>query len=38
VNIVSTGDALLIVPWLFLIGLTIAGVSAFVALLRYLKV
>lgn len=38
VNYVTTGDALLIVPWLFLIGLTIAGVSAFVALMRYLKV
>jgi cell division transport system permease protein len=38
VNYVDTGDALAIVPWLFLIGLTIAGVSAFVALLKYLKV
>ena len=37
-NYVSSTDALLIVPWLFLIGLTIAGVSSFVALLRYLKV
>lgn len=38
VNYVDTGDALAIVPWLFVIGLTIAGVSAFVALLKYLKV
>jgi len=38
VNYVDTGDALAIVPWLFLIGLAIAGVSAFVALLKYLKV
>jgi cell division transport system permease protein len=38
VNYVDTGDALMIVPWLFLIGLTIAGVSSFLALLRYLKV
>jgi cell division transport system permease protein len=38
VNYVDTGDALLIVPWLFVIGLTIAGVSSFLALLRYLKV
>jgi cell division transport system permease protein len=38
INYVNTGDALLIVPWLFLIGLTIAGVSSFLALLRYLRV
>jgi cell division transport system permease protein len=38
VNYVDTGDALAIVPWLFAIGLVIAGVSAFVALLKYLKV
>ncbi len=38
VNYVDTGDALMIVPWLFLIGLTIAGVSSFLALLRYLRV
>jgi cell division transport system permease protein len=38
VNYVDTGDALLIIPWLFVIGLTIAGVSSFLALLRYLKV
>lgn len=38
VNYVDVGDALAIVPWLFLIGLGIAGVSAFAALLRYLRV
>jgi cell division transport system permease protein len=38
VNYVTTGDALMIVPWLFAIGLAIAGVSSFLALLRYLKV
>jgi cell division transport system permease protein len=38
VNYVTTGDALMIVPWLFVIGLGIAGVSSFLALLRYLKV
>lgn len=38
VNYVTTGDALLIVPWLFVIGLTIAGVSSFLALMKYLKV
>jgi cell division transport system permease protein len=38
VNYVDTGDALVIVPWLFAIGLAIAGVSAFVALLKSLKV
>ena len=38
VNYVTTGDALMIVPWLFLIGLVIAGVSSFLALLKYLKV
>jgi cell division transport system permease protein len=38
VNYVSTSDALLIVPWLFLFGLGIAGVSSFLALQRYLKV
>ena len=38
VNYVTTGDALLIVPWLFFIGLVIAGVSSFFALQRYLKV
>jgi cell division transport system permease protein len=38
VNYVNTGDALSIVPWLFAIGLAIAGVSSFLALLRYLRV
>jgi cell division transport system permease protein len=38
VQYVDTGDALAIAPWLFVIGLSIAGVSAFVALLRYLRV
>src|SRR5690349_3154417 len=38
INYVTTGDALMIVPWLFVIGLVIAGVSSFLALLRYLKV
>jgi cell division transport system permease protein len=38
INYVTTGDALAIVPWLFIIGLVIAGVSSFLALLRYLKV
>ncbi|GLY19253.1 permease-like cell division protein FtsX [Kineosporia rhizophila] len=37
-NYVGVGDALMIVPWLFVIGLGIAGVSAFLALQRYLKV
>ena len=38
VNYVGPGDAIMIVPWLFLIGLGIAGVSSFLALSRYLKV
>lgn len=38
VNYVGTSDALMIVPWLFLFGLGIAGVSSFLALQRYLKV
>jgi cell division transport system permease protein len=38
VNYVTTGDALMIVPWLFFIGLFIAGVSSFLALMKYLKV
>jgi cell division transport system permease protein len=38
VNYVDVGDALLIVPWLFVIGLFIAGVSSFLALQRYLRV
>jgi cell division transport system permease protein len=37
-NYVGIGDALLVVPWLFVIGLGIAGVSAFLALQRYLRV
>ncbi|GLY28395.1 permease-like cell division protein FtsX [Kineosporia sp. NBRC 101731] len=37
-NYVDVGDALTVVPWLFIIGLGIAGVSAFLALQRYLKV
>ena len=38
VNYVGTSDAVMIVPWLFLFGLGIAGVSSFLALQRYLKV
>jgi len=38
VNYVGTGDAWMVVPWLFLIGLGIAGVSSFIALQKYLKV
>jgi cell division transport system permease protein len=38
VNYVTTSDAVMIVPWLFAIGLGIAGVSSFLALLRYLRV
>lgn len=38
VNYVDVSDALVIVPWLFLVGLLIAGVSSFLALLRYLRV
>jgi cell division transport system permease protein len=38
VNYIGTGDALMIVPWLFVFGLGIAGVSSFLALQRYLKV
>ncbi len=38
VNYVGTSDALMIVPWLFLFGLGIAGVSSFLALQRYLRV
>jgi len=37
-NYVGIGDALMVVPWLFVIGLGIAGVSAFLALQRYLRV
>ena len=38
INYVDTHDALMITPWLFVIGLLIAGVSSFVALLKYLRV
>jgi cell division transport system permease protein len=38
VNYVDVWDALAIVPWIFLVGLLIAGLSSFLALLRYLKV
>ncbi|NLT55696.1 MAG: ABC transporter permease [Actinomycetales bacterium] len=38
VEYVDHWDALLAVPTLFLVGLAIAGVSSFIALLRYLKV
>jgi cell division transport system permease protein len=38
VNYVGVSDALAVVPWLFVVGLLIAGVSSFLALLRYLKV
>jgi cell division transport system permease protein len=37
-NYVGVSDALSVVPWLFLVGVVIAGVSSFLALLRYLKV
>ncbi len=37
-NWVTWQDALFVVPWIFLIGMTIAGVSSFVSLRRYLKV
>ena len=37
-NYVDVGDALAIVPFLFVIGLLIAGVSSFLSLRRYLKV
>lgn len=35
---VSVGDALLVLPWMFLLGLFIAGVSSFLSLRRYLKI
>ena len=38
VNYITTADAWAVVPWLFLIGLGIAGVSSFLALQRYLRV
>lgn len=37
-NWVSWKDALFVIPWMFLIGMLIAGVSSFVSLRRYLKV
>ena len=37
-NWVSVGDASLVMPWMFLIGILIAGVSSFLSLRRYLKV
>ncbi len=37
-NYVDTHDALMIVPWLFVIGLLITGFSSFVALMKYLRV
>jgi cell division transport system permease protein len=38
VNYIGTGDALAVVPWLFLIGLGITGISSFLALQKYLRV
>jgi cell division protein FtsX len=35
---VSWQDALVVAPWIFLIGMLIAGVSSFLSLRRYLKV
>jgi len=35
---VDLGDATLVLPWMFLLGLFIAGVSSFLSLRRYLKV
>jgi cell division transport system permease protein len=37
-NWVSVGDAALVLPWMFLLGMLIAGVSSFLSLRRYLKV
>jgi cell division transport system permease protein len=37
-NWVNWQDALFVIPWMFLIGMLIAGVSSFVSLRRYLKV
>lgn len=37
-NWVSVGDAILVTPWMFLLGMLIAGVSSFLSLRRYLKV
>lgn len=37
-NWVSLGDAAMVLPWMFLLGMLIAGVSSFLSLRRYLKV
>jgi len=37
-NWVGVGDASLVMPWMFLLGMLIAGVSSFLSLRRYLKV
>ena len=37
-NWVTVGDASLVMPWMFLIGMLIAGVASFLSLRRYLKV
>jgi len=37
-NWVTVGDASLVMPWMFLLGMLIAGVSSFLSLRRYLKV
>ena len=37
-NWVSVGDAALVTPWMFLLGMLIAGVSSFLSLRRYLRV
>jgi cell division transport system permease protein len=35
---IGVGNALVVLPWMFITGLLIAGVSAFFSLLKYLKV
>ena len=37
-NWVSVSDAALVLPWMFLLGMLIAGLSSFLSLRRYLKV
>lgn len=37
-NYISTGDVLLVAPWLVLLGIVLAGVSSLVTLSRYLRV
>jgi cell division transport system permease protein len=37
-NWVGLGDVVLVMPWMFLLGMLIAGVSSFLSLRRYLKV